>query len=173
MGIEVRTGNEGAFAVVMAYDPNSMLDRCALAAELRTMLLTAGFAKLEDQPLHSEDVYRYQCIGGTEIIVYSSIVASAVRGDGEDAIRVAAVYRRKDGQTRGLFKDTRVNRTGTTEKIVDRTKERMRNAYKAIKAHWVEGRVCRDCGAPQFLSKGGKWTCAETCWVAPKGAGKK
>lgn len=165
----------------MAYNPNASADRAVLATELRKMLTVAGFCKEPRDVCEetgyvfgpSEEVYRYQCISGTEILVYSSIVGDQVRGDGEDAIRVAAVYRRKDGQTRGLFKDTRINRTGEVDKIVLRTQERMRNAYMAIKAHWAEGRVCRDCGAPQFLSKGGKWTCAETCWVAPKGAGKK
>lgn len=148
----------------MAYDPASYQDRNLLADKLHTMLSTAGFVRL-DGPAQAEVVYQYQCVGGTEILVYSSIVGQAVRGDGEDAIRVAAVYRRKDGQVRGLFKDTRVNRTGEVDKIVDRTKECMRNAYKAIKQHWAEGRVCPHCKAPLFLSKGGKWTCAETCWV--------
>lgn len=148
----------------MAYDPNNLMHRTVLAQEIGAMLVHAGFVKL-DGPSHQEAVFQYKCIGGTEIIVYSSIVGSMVRGDGEDAIRVAAVYRRKDGQVRGLFKDTRINRTGTTEKIVGRTQERMRNAYKAIKQHWKDGHVCPHCGAPQFLSKSEKWTCAETCWV--------
>lgn len=148
----------------MAYDPNSSLHRTALAQELSKMLATSGFTKL-DGPSHAEQVWQYKCIGGTEILVYSSIVGTAVRGDGEDAIRVAAVYRRQDGQTRGLFKDTRINRTGEIDKIVQRTQERMRNAYRAIAAHWKEGKVCDHCRAPLFLSKGGKWTCAETCWV--------
>lgn len=148
----------------MAYDPNNHMHRTVLAQELGAMLVHAGFVKLEG-PLHAEQVWCYQCIGGTEILVYSSIVGQAVRGDGEDAIRVAAVYRRRDGAVRGLFKDTRVNRTGTTEKIVERTRERMRNAYKAIKSHWKDGKLCKHCNAPLFLSKNDKWVCAETCWV--------
>jgi hypothetical protein len=146
----------------MTYNPASTAHRLELARHLESLLATAGFAKLESP---GEDVYRYQCIGGTEILVYSSIVDGQVRGDGEDAIRVCAVYRRKDGATRGLFKDTRINRTGEVGKIVLRTQERMRNAYKAIRSHWAEGKLCNHCKAPLFLSKGGKWTCAETCWV--------
>lgn len=146
----------------MTYEPNNTMHRKALAAALDTMLATAGFRPLDG---HGEVVYRYQCIGGTEILVYSSIVNQEVRGDGEDAIRVAAVYRRKDGQVRGLFKDTRINRTGEVEKIVGRTQERMRNAYEAIKGHWRDGWLCPHCRAPLFLAKSEKWVCAETCWV--------
>ena len=148
----------------MAYDPNSPAHRAVLAQELHMMLSTAGFAVLDGRPA-AEDIYRYQCIGGTEILVYSSIVNGMVRGEGEDAIRVAAVYRRKDGHTRGLFKDTRINRTGEIPKIVGRTQERMRNAYKAIRGHWKDGKLCDHCKAPLFLSKSDKWTCAETCWI--------
>jgi hypothetical protein len=146
----------------MAYNPLSTAHRLELARHLQSMLSTAGFEKLVGP---GEEVYRYKCIGGTEILVYSSIVNDMVRGDGEDAIRVAAVYRCADGSVRGLFKDTRINRTGEMEKIVDRTKERMRNAYKAIKMHWAENKLCTRCHAPLFLSKGGKWVCAEACWV--------
>lgn len=146
----------------MAYDPASTACRFNLARSLETLFETSGFVK-QDGP--GENVYRYPCIGGTEILVYSSIVGEMVRGDGEDAIRVAAVYRRKDGQVRGLFKDTRVNRTGDIGKIVLRTQDRMRNAYKAIRSHWQEGKVCNHCKAPLFLSKNNKWVCAETCWI--------
>jgi len=146
----------------MKYDPNSGADRKELAHRLHTMLSVAGFAKLDGR---GEDVYQYKCIGGTEILVYSSIVNGCVRGDGEDAIRVSAVYRRKDGDVRGLFKDTRVNRTGEMDNILLRTHERMRNAYKAIKAHWNAGMTCKHCGAPLFKAKSGNWVCAETCWV--------
>ena len=148
----------------MAYDPNNTMHRKALAQQLQSLFSGAGFVKL-DGPAHAEDVYRYQCNGSTEILVYSSIVGGAVRGDGEDAIRVAAVYRRKDGAVRGLFKDTRINRTGEIDKIVKRTHERMRNAYVAVRDHWKEGKVCPSCGAPLFLSKNDKLVCAETCWV--------
>jgi hypothetical protein len=147
----------------MAYDPSSDACRFNLARALETLFLTSEFEKLDGR---GEAVYRYKCNGaGVEILVYSSIVGDMVRGDGEDAIRVAAVYRRKDGKTRGLFKDTRVNRTGEIDKIVSRTQERMRNAYKAIKTHWKEGKVCDHCKAPLFLAKSNKWVCAETCWV--------
>jgi len=146
----------------MAYDPNSTADRTSLAGSLHSMLSAAGFARLEG---HGEDVYQYKCIGGTEILVYSSIVSGMVRGDGEDAIRVCAVYRRKDGGVKGLFKDTRVNRTGEEAKIVDRTKDRMRNAYTAVRDHWKAGKLCHRCNAPLFLAKSGNMVCAETCWV--------
>lgn len=148
----------------MTYDPNDYVHRTQLATALNRMLSIAGFEAL-DGPEHAEKVYRYKAIGGTEILVYSSIVGTAVRGDGEDAIRVAAVYRRRDGEVRGLFKDTRVNRTGEIDRIVTRTHERMRNAYMHIRDHFKAGMVCKSCGAPLFKSKNGNWTCAETCWV--------
>lgn len=146
----------------LAYNPDDIAHRTCLATELHTMLSTSGFAKLDG---HGEDVYEYKAVGGVCILVYSSIVGEAVRGDGEDAIRVAAIYRRKDGQVRGLFKDTRVNRTGEIHKIVDRTKERMRGAYVAVRDRLKSGLVCNYCGAPLFTAKSGKDTCAETCWL--------
>lgn len=148
----------------MEYDPHDPADRLALAQALTSMLATAGFEKL-DGPAHAETVFRYKAPAGAEILVYSSIVGCMVRGDGEDAIRVAAVYRRRDGETRGLYKATRVNRTGEIGKIVERTRQRMREAYKGIRDRYSPVYMCKDCGAWLFTSKGGKLVCAETCWV--------
>lgn len=147
------------------YDPNSRTDRSKLAAELQALFAKSGFKKLETR---GEEVYEYP-YGDVSLLVYSSIVDGAVRGDGEDAIRVAAIYRRKDGQVRGLFKDTRVNRTGEIEKIVHRTHERMRGAYKSVRSRIAEGKICPCCRAPLFVAKSGKEVCAETCWTTKKG----
>lgn len=148
----------------MAYNPESLADRCALAVELNAMLVGARFEKLKGSSIH-EDVYQFPMpYPGAYILVYSSIVGGAVRGDGEDAIRVAAIYRTKAGQERGLFKDTRINRTGEINKIVTRTKDRMRNAYVVARDRFKSGMFCNHCGAPLFTSKSGKDVCAEICW---------
>jgi hypothetical protein len=147
----------------MAYDPNNYQHRTVLAQELGAMLVHAGFVKLEGR---GEEVWsRAMRFNGAEILVYSSIIDGQVRGDGEDAIRVCAVYRRRDGEARGLFKAMRVNRTGTTEKIVERTLQRMREAFTNVRDRYKPTMMCHDCGAWLFTSKGGKLVCAETCWA--------
>lgn len=151
----------------MAYDPASQTDRAQLATRLHSMLATAGFVKLDGR---GEHVYQYKAIAGSEILVYSSIVGNEVRGDGGDAIRVAGiwvagVYRCKDGSTRGIFKAMRVNRTGEVDKIVERTEERMREAYRSIRDRYKPDYMCPHCGAWKFLAKSGNLVCAEACWT--------
>lgn len=147
----------------MKYDHSSQ-HRAELAKELVHMLVQSGFAKVEEG--YGEDVYRYQCIGGTEIFVYTTIVNGSVRAEGQDAIRVSAVYRRKDGEIRGLWKDKRVNRTGDIPGIVERTKSRMRECYVNLRDRHRPHYMCKHCGAPLlFLAKSGRMVCAEACWI--------
>ena len=83
-----------------------------------------------------------------------------VRQSGKDAIRVCAIYKTKDGNVRGLIKETRTHRTGNIEDIVGRMYQRMRDAYSAAST----GEKCYRCGAPKFVAKSGKSVCAEICW---------
>lgn len=93
------------------------------------------------------------------IRVFTTIVGNEVRTKAKDAIRVQLVY--KNGlNVRRLTSEKRVNRTGDAHKIVDRTLERMRNAFE-------EGKTlqkCERCGAPKFKSKKGNFVCADICW---------
>lgn len=87
--------------------------------------------------------------------------ALSVRGLGEDAIRVCAVYLgSRDKHARGLTKHRRVFRTGRIDAIVDRTLERAREAWRDV----LERPQCRKCGTPTFTSRGGKSVCAAICW---------
>ncbi len=66
-----------------------------------------------------------------KIKVYTSIRtgAAAARRRGKDSIKVCTVF--DNGQRSfGIGKFPRVHRTGSTEKVLERTLERMRAAYK-------------------------------------------
>lgn len=67
------------------------------------------------------------------VVVYTSIPVNGgqTRGLGEDAIRVSAFQEiGADGSnTRGVAKCQRVYRTGTVQGVLERTYERMREAY--------------------------------------------
>lgn len=95
------------------------------------------------------------------VTVYTSVVGNSARQKGADAIRVAALYTMKNGKTRGLVKETRVNRVGTPEEIAERMLERARSVWKSAKT----GCRCERCGAPKFKSKKGNAVCAEACWA--------
>lgn len=107
-----------------------------------------------------EDVYEYITPEPRiRIRVYTTIVGKEVRRSGEDAIRVCLVY--KNGEhTKGLSKQRRVNRTGTINDIVNRTRGRMRDAFK----DGAKLEKCH-CGAPKFKSKKNNMVCAELCWT--------
>ncbi len=142
-----------------AYVPGSYSHRRLLACDLRAMLDSAGFSEIDSRgELVFERVHaRTPAI---RVRVYTTIRNGEVREVGDDAIRVCLVYRNKNGDTRGLSKGKRVNRTGTVGGIVGRTLGRMRDQYGAVP------RVDRcSCGAPKFKSKKGNLVCADFCWA--------
>lgn len=56
--------------------------------------------------------------------------AGDVRAKGTDAIRVVLIFKNpRTGRSGGLWKATRVHRTGTTAGVIERTLERAREAY--------------------------------------------
>ena len=149
----------------MNYCPEALEDRQQLATSLEAMFSTAGFVKVSGET--TEDVYERQVpqVPGARIVVFSSVYHGSARGNGADAIRVAVLYRRKDGVDRSLVSEGRVNRTGTVEGITSRTLDRMRSAYTGLRDRTTRGLTCRKCGAPLHLSKRGHEVCAETCWL--------
>lgn len=92
------------------------------------------------------------------ITVYTSLPVrgSEVRGVGEDAIRVTAVYKkpwRGRDFVRVVHRATRVHRTGSVEGVLQRLYERAREAYAACNESLkVSETTCFECCSP----KGGR-----------------
>jgi len=160
------------------YDPKVPILRQMLALSVLGRLEEAGFVEEPPKeklarPELAEKVFS-RIVGsprdGLKVMVYSTVVGDGdtvpyeVRGAGKDAIRVSSVYVTKDGETRGITSDRRVNRHGDIDDIVERMVERMRDAWKACQTR----EKCGSCGAPKFQAKSGKKVCAEICWVTPE-----
>jgi hypothetical protein len=71
------------------------------------------------------------------------------------------LYQPRAGRWQPTGKETRINRVGSIEGIVERVVERMRAAW----AKAAKPACCNRCGAPLFLSKRGNMVCAEICWA--------
>ena len=158
------------------YDPNMPILRQMLALSIITKLEECGFELLPNprgafglkRPELAERIYVRNITddGTVRVKVFTTVIGGdndvplEVRREGKDAIRVCATYTTKDGKDRGLLKETRVNRTGNMEDIVDRMYQRMRSAWKGAST----GEKCHKCGAPKFTTKAGKLCCAEICW---------
>ena len=160
------------------YDPKIPLLRQMLALSIVNKMEECGFRQVATTGHHvgrpelSERVYA-RTVGSDErlqVRVYTTVIGGdngvpfEVRKEGKDAIRVCATYKTRDGKTRGLVKETRVNRTGNIDEIVERMYQRMRSSYQA--ANTCE--TCRDCGAPKFVTKNNKLCCSEICWKTPE-----
>ena len=155
------------------YDPNIPMLRQLLGLQILGKLDDAGFEEEPPtrplaKPYMAEKIYaRVDGLPpGMKVQVYTTVIGDnenipvEVRASGKDAIRVAAVYVTKDGKTRGLSKETRVNRTGNIKDITERMLERMRNAWMTCQT----AQSCHDCGAPKFVTKNNKLCCSEICW---------
>ncbi len=139
-----------------------------LAVDLRAMLATAKFVRQPARSGGEEEVYEFDASKVAPrafIKVFSSIVGDKVRPDGEDAIRVAMMYRCLDGKVVDLVNVKRVNRTGTVEGINNRTLGRMRAVYRELQKRIFDKKVCPRCQAPLRESKRGNAVCAEACWA--------
>lgn len=170
---------EAKMSEISTYDPRHPLLRSMLALSIVNRLDEAGFveANIEEERSSTfsteysvvEKVYCRDVDGAENctIKVYTTVVGGygdrmlEVRASGKDAIRVCLVYKAKDGRTRGLSKERRVNRTGDIDAIVERMVVRMRDAWRTAKT----GKRCSKCGAPKFVTKAGGLACAEICWV--------
>ena len=162
------------------YDPGIPILRQMLGLSIINKLEECGFKELPtpraalglSRPELAEKVYvrnvdsddRITVKVFTSVIGGSNNVPLEVRKEGKDAIRVCATYTTRNGKSRGLVKETRVNRTGNIDDIVNRMHQRMRSAYKSAKS----GDKCHKCGAPKFVTKKGNTCCAEICWKTPE-----
>lgn len=145
----------------MKYDPRSRESRRDLAAGLLARLAHHSFMEEYDEGSGEKVLYRPHP-HGVRVQVWTSVDRSSglTRDVGDDAIRVCAVYRAKDGTDRGIMKITRVNRVGDVDAIVDRVADRARTVWTAI----TSAPRCHRCGAPTFTSKAGNQVCADLCW---------
>jgi len=162
------------------YNPRNTAHRAALAEGITAALAAAGFeevprtygryatkeqvfSKRVDLPT-IEELIGAPCPGQMTVRVYSTIgFDGLVRNAGADSIKVAAVYVDRKGKTRGIGSDTRVHRTGTIERVLERLTSRLGNVSKTA----TQPCRCDDCGAPKFKSKKGNMVCAEFCWNDP------
>lgn len=109
--------------------------------------------KFEPETAHNEVVYTRACKADPRVVmvVYTSVKVGTVgvRGAGKDAIRVALTYNTYGGRTRGVRKNTRVNRVGTVEGVLGRLKERLTET-----ALWTQAelRRCPTCGGVAYKS---------------------
>ena len=159
-----------------SYDSKLPVLRQLLALSILDKLDKCGFVPLPNprqalglsRPELAEQVYARDVDkdGRLKVKVFTTVyggtadVPLEVRMNGKDALRVCATYITKDGKERGLLKETRVNRAGDIDDIVERMYQRMRSAWQGVKT----GERCHSCGAPKFVAKSGKNVCAEICW---------
>jgi hypothetical protein len=140
------------------------MDRTTLGLAILSRLEDAGFTEESSHSPGAERVFAREVRKGMNVKVFTSVVGVNARDCGADAIRVSSVYTKRDGGTRGVAKERRVNRTGNVEEIVERMVGRMRDA-------WTTTRnipCCSSCGAPKFVAKSGNTVCAEICWLTPE-----
>lgn len=145
------------------YNPDSLDDRRALAAELRARLKAARFAVLPPEQGRREEVWAFQTPHERiRVLVYTTIDGAAVRHEDADAIRVVAVYKAEDGHERGIVREPKVLRNRMPiDEIAERVIDRARACYKRA----ARPKTCRECGAPLFTSARGNEVCAELCWT--------
>ena len=105
--------------------------------------------------------YRFVPDTDRKVVVYTTVVNGAVRNVGKDAIRISGVHKNSQDKWLGLVKNTRVNRTGEIDAIVNRMYERMRSTYGSI----MQPANCDKCEAPNFISSKGNSVCSEFCWT--------
>jgi len=166
--------------MTVKYDPRNRGHRETLAWGLTQTLYAKGFREVR-LPKTNELVFEFphRTVPRMKVRVYTSAVRTRggssleARGVGSDAVRVIVVYTKNNGEERGVFKERRINRAGSSvESIVERTVRRAREAYADIPKR--EHR-CPKCGAPKAKSKqrkdrrtgkvvGGNMYCAELCW---------
>lgn len=112
------------------------------ATAMRGKLHELGFQRVDMKdllPSIREEVYEraHHKDARYKIMIYTSIGVGAVaaRGCGQDAIRVVVVFfpsGRGNGSGCGVYKGTRVHRTGSVDKVLERVTERLRAAYAFV-----------------------------------------
>lgn len=164
------------------YNPNNKQHRKNLAKRIAKMLLSSGFS-LEGNTT-GEDVYVRAVTpvakGTAQVRVLTSILNGEMRLKDKDAIRVCAVYTDNAGQSRGLVKSTRINRTGDTDGITGRLLEAMRKTYKIAQKRANDPgflalpvKPSKKRWVPRKKKAGSKRTSARSLNTAVKAATKK
>lgn len=147
----------------MGYNPQSSTDRTILAQAIQDLMARSVFVE-EIRPGTKEKVFAREVPdtnGRVRVLVYTSIEGTQTRECGDDAIRVCAVYKARDGQDRGIAAaEKRVNRVGEIGAITDRLIARMREVWSLTKI----AEKCPQCGVPMFKAKSGRLCCADLCW---------
>lgn len=146
------------------YDPLTRASRVQLASAILEKLRNEQFLKIQNQK-PGEELQLSKSIKSSnlQVVVYTTIVGGEVREIGQDAIRVALLYRATDGSTVGIGKSKRVNRTGQIADITQRIIERIKHCEDLSSVE-----TCRFCSAPIAISRAGKPYCAEKCWLKNK-----
>ena len=147
-------------------------ERRILAAEILSTLSDNDFKRCERLETkygdNSEIVYAKPLESNNRyiVVVYTSCNqvggAYSVKKKGADAIRVAGLYINNNGKAKGLIKNTRVNRAGPNHEISKRMMKRVAKTFHALAKNSIE--LCKDCGAPKFVSRKGNLVCSEVCW---------
>jgi hypothetical protein len=144
----------------MRYNPDDLDSRLALTKAIISKLNHCKFTTEQNFDSPVELVYTLP-VRDTKIFinVFTSISNGLVRVKDKDAIRIAGNY--SNGEiSRGLVSETRVNRVGQIDDIVERMYLRMRDCYSSCN----KVKRCHRCNAPTFLSKSNNLVCAEICW---------
>jgi hypothetical protein len=114
---------------------------------MREFLSALGFSQIppETLPGTKEIVYGKKVARETTLRVYTSIAYGTSRRVGEDAIRVALVYRRDDGTLTGIGSDAKVLRIETWKK----------NLAKRLES-WLDlrGPLCPKCNSSMAKREG-------------------
>jgi len=161
------------------YDPESSSSREELAIAIVAALSKAGFSPLSLENCN-EAVYARTAphpTGRVQIRVYTTVIKRGtsveVRRSGKDAIRVAVVYASErpglHRKERGLGKETRVNRTGTSDAIIERMLTRMRSAWLFTKNELT---TCDQCSAPSFRTQNDRMCCCDLCFKSDEQLGQ-
>jgi hypothetical protein len=112
------------------------------AERLRKELTDHGFELLV--PVGREEVYarRHHRDRSFVVKVYSSIArgAGTARSCGSDAIRVVVVRETTDGRIVGIWKGTRIHRSGSVDAVIKRMLDRMREGYGFVNERLKGGR---------------------------------
>lgn len=113
-----------------------------------------GFRQVELEGT-TEHVYGKIVAPNLCLRVYTSIVYKGSRGVGEDAIRVCLVYRRPDGEIKGVGRTKRVYRIDTWKKNLCERLDRWTD---------LKSPDCLKCNSPMALRKskhGEFWGCCD------------
>jgi hypothetical protein len=154
--------------MILRYDPSCEYSRQHLAISIASRLEEAGFERVKnpgftpgiqilerlyERKIENTDLHIQVCT----TIIDDNAFGMSVRTNGKDAIRINV---RAPDVKRPIISETRVNRTGQCENIVDRMIQRARDAYRLGK----HSGKCDKCGSQRARSKSGKWYCAAICW---------